>query len=70
MRLVNEVLVAAADKREAVPEEALRLAAVVRRRKLPVGVISPTNAQLGAAANWMIAVDPKLIPLVKIVTKG
>ena len=39
MRLVDELLVAAADKREAVPEEALRLAAVVRRRKLPVGVI-------------------------------
>lgn len=38
--------------------------------KLPVGCISPTNAQLGAAANWLIAVDPKLIPLVKIVTKG
>lgn len=38
--------------------------------KLPVGCISPTNAQLGAAANWMISVDPKLIPLVKIVSKG
>ena len=38
--------------------------------KLPAGVISPTNAQLGAAANWMIAVDPKLIPLVKIISKG
>lgn len=38
--------------------------------KLPAGVVSPTNAQLGAAANWMIAVDPKLIPLVKIVSKG
>ena len=38
-RLVNEMLVAAADKREAVPKEAPRLAAVVRRRKLPVGVI-------------------------------
>lgn len=38
--------------------------------KLPVGVISPTNAQLGAADNWLIAVDPKLIPLVKIVSKG
>lgn len=38
--------------------------------KLPVGCISPTNAQLGAAANWLIAVDPKLIPLVKIVSKG
>lgn len=38
--------------------------------KLPTGVISPTNAQLGAAANWLIAVDPKLIPLVKIVSKG
>lgn len=38
--------------------------------QLPVGCISPTNAQLGAAANWKIAVDPKLIPLVKIVSKG
>ena len=38
--------------------------------KLPAGVVSPTNAQLGAAANWMIAVDPKLIPLVKIISKG
>ena len=38
--------------------------------KLPAGVISPTNAQLGAAANWLIAVDPKLIPLVKIISKG
>ena len=38
--------------------------------KLPVGVISPTNAQLGAAANWLISVDPKLIPLVKIISKG
>lgn len=38
--------------------------------KLPVSCISPTNAQLGAAANWLIAVDPKLIPMVKIVSKG
>lgn len=38
--------------------------------QLPVGCISPTNDQLGAAANWKIAVDPKLIPLVKIVSKG
>lgn len=38
--------------------------------KLPMGVISPTNAQLSAAANWIISVDPKLIPLVKIVSKG
>lgn len=38
--------------------------------KLPTGVISPTNAQLGAAANWLIAVDPKLIPLVQIKSKG
>lgn len=38
--------------------------------KLPSGCISPTNTQLGAAANWLIAVDPKLIPLVKIVSKG
>ena len=38
--------------------------------KMPTGVISPTNAQLGAAANWIIATDPKLIPLVKIVSKG
>lgn len=38
--------------------------------QLPVGCISPTNAQLGAAANWKIAVDPKLIPMVKIISKG
>lgn len=38
--------------------------------KLPASCISPTNAQLGAAANWLIAVDPKLIPLVKIISKG
>ena len=37
---------------------------------LPTGVISPTNAQLGASANWKIAVDPKLIPMVKILSKG
>lgn len=38
--------------------------------KLPASVISPTNAQLGTAANWLISVDPKLIPLVKIISKG
>lgn len=38
--------------------------------KLPASCISPTNAQLGTATNWLIAVDPKLIPLVKIVSKG
>lgn len=31
---------------------------------------SPTNAQLEAAANWGIAVDPKIIPVVKIVSNG
>ena len=39
VRLVDELLVAALDEGEAVPEEVLRLAAVVRRRKLPVGVV-------------------------------
>lgn len=33
-------------------------------------VISPTDAQLGAAANWSIVAPPKTIPLVKIVTNG
>lgn len=33
-------------------------------------VISPTDAQLGAAANWSLATNPKLIPMVKIVTNG
>ena len=37
---------------------------------LPTGVISPTNAQLSASTNWKIAVDPKLIPMVKILSKG
>ena len=31
---------------------------------------SPTNEQLSAAANWLIAVDPKTIPIVKVVTNG
>lgn len=31
---------------------------------------SPTNAQLEAAATWGIAVDPKTIPIVKVVTNG
>lgn len=38
--------------------------------KLPVGCKSPTDVQLGTATNWGIAVDPKLIPMVKIVTNG
>lgn len=33
-------------------------------------VVSPTNTQLGAAANWSLATNPKLIPMVKIVTNG
>lgn len=33
-------------------------------------VISPTNDQLGAAANWSVIAPPKTIPLVKIVTNG
>lgn len=33
-------------------------------------VISPTNDQLGAAANWSVVAPPKTIPLVKIVTNG
>lgn len=31
---------------------------------------SPTDAQLGASANWSIVFDPKAIPLAKIVTNG
>ena len=38
--------------------------------QLPASCLSPTNVQLGTAANWLIAADPKLIPLVKIVSKG
>lgn len=38
--------------------------------KLPASTLSPTDDQLGASANWSIAYDPKLIPLVKIVTNG
>lgn len=37
---------------------------------LPSSCISPTNAQLGAAANWLISVDPKLIPMARIISKG
>lgn len=33
-------------------------------------VISPTNTQLGTSANWSLAANPKLIPMVKIVTNG
>lgn len=38
--------------------------------KLPSGVISPTNAQLSAAANWEIVAPPKAIPMVDIITNG
>lgn len=38
--------------------------------KLPTGCKSPTDAQLSAAANWGIAVDPKLIPMARIVSNG
>lgn len=33
-------------------------------------IISPTNEQLSAPANWSIVAPPKTIPLVKIVTNG
>ncbi|MCM1233016.1 MAG: coat protein [Ruminococcus flavefaciens] len=38
--------------------------------KLPSGVISPTDEQLSAEANWEIVAPPKTIPLVDIVTNG
>ncbi|MBE7009890.1 MAG: coat protein [Ruminococcaceae bacterium] len=31
---------------------------------------SPTDAQLGATANWSISFDPKAIPIAKLVTNG
>lgn len=31
---------------------------------------SPTDAQLGSAANWKLAVDPKLIPMAQLVSNG
>ena len=38
---------------------------------LPTGVISPTNAQLGTAANWKLAgVDPKAIAIGRIISNG
>lgn len=37
---------------------------------LPAGCISPTDAQLGAAANWKIIAPPKTIPLVRIISNG
>ena len=38
---------------------------------LPTGVISPTNAQLGTAANWKLAgVDPKAIGMARIISNG
>lgn len=37
---------------------------------LGANVISPTNAQLGAAANWSLVTNPKVLPLVKIVSNG
>ena len=38
---------------------------------LPTGVISPTNAQLGTAANWKLAgVDPKAIAISRIISNG
>lgn len=33
-------------------------------------VISPTDTQLGAAAQWSVVAPPKTIPLIKIVTNG
>lgn len=38
--------------------------------KLPSGVISPTDEQLGTAANWLIAANPKIIPMARIITNG
>lgn len=38
--------------------------------KLPSGVLSPKDDVLGTAANWGIAVDPKLIPMARIITNG
>lgn len=37
---------------------------------LPDSVISPTDAQLFASANWKIVMNPKTIPLVRIVSAG
>ena len=38
---------------------------------LPTGVVSPTNAQLGTAANWKLAgVDPKAIAIAQIISNG
>lgn len=33
-------------------------------------VVSPTDAQLGTAAQWGIAIDPKLIPIARILSNG
>lgn len=38
--------------------------------KLPTGTISPTDAQLAAAANWSLAVDPKTIAMARIISNG
>lgn len=37
---------------------------------LPKNTISPTDAQLGATANWTLVADPKTVPLAKIVSNG
>lgn len=38
---------------------------------LPTGVVSPTNAQLGNSANWKLCgVDPKAIPVARIISNG
>lgn len=33
-------------------------------------VVSPTDAQLAAAAQWKVVVDPKLIPVARIISNG
>lgn len=38
--------------------------------KLPSSCVSPTDAQLGTAAQWSVVVDPKLIPMARIITNG
>lgn len=38
--------------------------------KLPQSTISPTDAQLAAAANWAVSVDPKSIAMARIISNG
>lgn len=37
---------------------------------LPTSTISPTDAQLAASANWSIKVNPKNIPIARIISNG